>query len=312
VIDDVLMEHPVRSPVSVVILTYNRSEELLRTVLHTLALPEKPPIIVVDNGSSDNSAHRVRKCFPGVPVISLPANIGAAARNIGARAACTEYVAFSDDDTVWAPGSLARASSLLRDHPGVGVLSARILVGAQGREDPASSAMAGSPLPCAGYPGRVVAGFMAGACVFRRSAFLQAGGYEPKLFIGGEEALLALDLATCGWSMIYSDALTVHHYPSPNRDAVARRRLLTRNALWVAWLRRHPVTALRHTLRALRTSAQNRDVLIGCIDALRSLHWAMRHRRRVPAHVEASWCLIERWLQDNAAGNAGMPATIKR
>ena len=292
-----------------VILTYNRADELLRTVSHTSALPEQPPIIVVDNGSSDHSAHRVVEQFPSVQVISMPANVGAAARNIGALAARTRYVAFSDDDTVWAPGSLSTASSLLQDHPGVGVLSARILVGTQGREDPACRAMAGSPLPCAGYPGRVVAGFMAGACVFRRCAFLQAGGYEPKLFIGGEEALLALDLATRGWSMIYSDALTVHHYPSPNRDAVARRRLLTRNALWVAWLRRHPMTVLRHTLSALRSSARDRDALIGCIDALRALRWVIRHRRMVPAHVEASWQLIERWLDQNAGSNAALPVS---
>jgi len=293
----------------VVILTYNRAEELLRTVLHTMSLPEQPPIIVVDNGSSDYSARLVVERFPSVQVISMPANVGAAARNIGALAARTKYVAFSDDDTVWAPGSLATASRLLQDHPGIGVLSARILVGAQGREDPACRAMAGSPLPCAGYPGRVVAGFMAGSSVFRRCAFLQAGGYEPKLFIGGEEALLALDLATRGWSMIYSDALTVHHYPSPNRDAVARRRLLTRNALWVAWLRRHPMTVLRHTLSALRNSARDPDALIGCIDALRALRWVIRHRRMVPAHVEASWQLIERWLDQNAGSNAALPVS---
>ncbi|HXF15496.1 MAG TPA: glycosyltransferase, partial [Burkholderiales bacterium] len=134
------------SAVTVVILTYNRAEELLRTVLHTMSLPEQPPIIVVDNGSSDYSARLVVERFPSVQVISMPANVGAAARNIGALAARTKYVAFSDDDTVWAPGSLATASRLLQDHPGIGVLSARILVGAQGREDPACRAMAGSPL----------------------------------------------------------------------------------------------------------------------------------------------------------------------
>ena len=298
--------------VSVVILTYNRAEELLRTVAHTVTLPEQPPIIVVDNGSTDNSARRVSERFPAVRVIALPANIGAAARNIGAQTADAEYVAFSDDDTLWAPGSLATAADLLRNHPGIAVLSARVLVGTQGREDPACRAMADSPLPSAGYPGSVLAGFMAGACVFRRSAFLEAGGYEPKLFIGGEEALLALDLATHGWSMVYSDALTVHHYPSPNRDAVARRRLLTRNSLWVAWLRRHPASALRHTLNALHSGTRDPAALGGCIDAVRALRWVIQHRRRIPQHVEASWCLIERWLQENAVNDAGMPATAGR
>ena len=287
------------SEIAVVILSFNRAEELLRTVAHTVALPERPRVIVVDNGSTDGSAQLVAKRFPWVRVIALPRNVGAAARNIGAIMAGTQYVAFSDDDTLWTGGSLQAAVKILREHPRVGVISARILVGAR-KEDPASRAMASSPLPSAGYPGRVVIGFMAGACVFRRCAFQESGGYEPKLFIGGEEALLALDLATRGWAMLYSDALIVFHYPSNYRDAAARTRLLTRNAIWVGWLRRHYMSAAHQTVRALVRGARDRSVRRGCIDALKDMHWVMQQRRTVPAHVESSWLQIERWLARDA------------
>src|SRR5690606_26210424 len=140
--------------------------------------------------------------------------------------------------TVWAPGGLAAAAALLEAHPAVGVLSARVLVGDGEREDPACRAMAESRLPSDSLPGRAVKGFLAGACIVRRDAFLAAGGYEPRFFIGGEEALLALDLLALGWHIVYCPALTVHHYPSARRDARLRHRLLARNALWVAWLRR--------------------------------------------------------------------------
>ena len=98
--------------------------------------------------------------------------------------------------------------------------------------------MANSPLPADGLPGPSLLGLLAGATVFRRDAFLGAGGYDPRFFLGGEEALLALDLVAGGWVLVYAGDLTVHHYPSAQRDASSRRRLLARNRLWVAWLRR--------------------------------------------------------------------------
>src|SRR5271165_5075939 len=81
-------------------------------------------------------------------------------------------------------------------------------------------------------PGYPLLGFLAGASVIRRSAFLEVGGFESRFFIGGEEELLALDLATRGWSLRYVPELVVHHHPSPNRDAASRRWHLLRNALW--------------------------------------------------------------------------------
>ncbi len=86
------------------VLSYNRAQRLLETLAHATALPEKPPVIVVDNGSRDGSAELVTSRFPDVEVIALRRNYGAAARNVGARHVRTPFVAFSDDDTYWLPG----------------------------------------------------------------------------------------------------------------------------------------------------------------------------------------------------------------
>lgn len=287
----------VNARVTVVILTHNRTFEVMRTVERMSRLPERPAIIVVDNASQDNISTLIRKRLPQVSVIRIHRNIGAAARNAGVQAAVTPYVAFCDDDTFWAPGSLARATRLLDLHPGVAVLSARVLVGTEEREDPASLALATSPLPSGELPGRAVVGFLPGACVMRRYAFLQAGGYEPKLFIGGEESLLALDLAVRGWSMVYSDRITVHHYPSSLRDAARRRCLLQRNSLWTAWLRRSAAAAIGLSMRALIRAAHDAPTRAGLLDAFRGLSWAIRNRRAVPARVEAMCALVERSLR---------------
>jgi GT2 family glycosyltransferase len=89
---------------SVVVITYNRAEEAVRTVGRLRALPEAPAIIVVDNASEDDTRARLQAAHSQVPVIALPVNLGAAARNVGMRIAVTPYVALCDDDTWWEPG----------------------------------------------------------------------------------------------------------------------------------------------------------------------------------------------------------------
>jgi hypothetical protein len=95
--------------------------------------------------------------------------------------------------------------------------------------------MADSPLqPADDLPGPPLLGFIACGAVVRRDAFLEVGGFDARLGVGGEEELLALDLAARGWGLAYVDEVVAHHYPSPSRDPADRRRLLVRNALWSA------------------------------------------------------------------------------
>jgi GT2 family glycosyltransferase len=230
---------------SLVVLTHNRCAEVLRTLGVLLKAAPHVPVIVVDNASMDDTVREMRRRFPAVRLVCAPANLGAAGRNLGVRAADTEYVAFCDDDVCWQAEALARAPELLDRHPDVAVLSARVLVGESAFIDPTCLQMADSPLEGEPDVGPALIGFMAGACVVRVTAFRQTGGYWPPLFIGGEEALLALDLLERGWRILYAPTLTAHHWPSARRDVPGRRLLLARNALLVAWMRLPWRAALR-------------------------------------------------------------------
>ncbi|MGE5469784.1 MAG: glycosyltransferase family 2 protein [Bacteroidota bacterium] len=272
---------------SIVILTHNRQPEIIRTLEFLLCDPGAPKICVVDNASRDGTAEAIRRKFPVVQLVQLSENQGAAGRNHGVRAVHTPYVAFCDDDTWWAPGSLARACTMLDSYPALAVVTARVLVGPEEREDPTSRRMESSPLQNVLDVAEIsiVAGMMAGACIVRRQAFLAAGGYEPRFFLGGEESLLSLDLMAAGWILAYAPALVVHHYPSSQRDSGRRRRLLLRNALWCAWLRRPLGSALRETARHLR--AAGKAGLSGVLaETLRGMPWVLSHRRVIPAHIE--------------------------
>jgi GT2 family glycosyltransferase len=229
---------PSTAPVAVVIATRNRSTELLGTLTRLRALQEQPPIVVVDNGSTDGTSALVRDNYPGVQLVGLRRNRGAAARTVGARLVHSPYVAFSDDDSWWAPGALRRAVELLDRHPRLAVLAARVLVGPERRLDPVCGEMAHSPLPPADdLPGPSVLGFIACGAVVRRAAFLEVGGFDVRLGVGGEEELLAVDLAERGWGLAYVAEVVAYHHPSPSRDPSGRRRVQVRNALWSAWPR---------------------------------------------------------------------------
>jgi GT2 family glycosyltransferase len=183
------------------------------------------------------------------------------------------------------------------------VLVARVVVGEECRPDPTSQVMARSPLRALpSDPGTPVLGFLAGASVIRREAFLAAGGFDERYFIGGEEELLAIDLVARGWRMSYVPSLVVRHLPSPKRDDAARRRYLARDALWTAWLRRSRATALRRTARALRDGLHDRCALAGLVAAVRGLPWVLRERRAVAPALEERLRTIERARQEQDAG----------
>jgi GT2 family glycosyltransferase len=222
-------------------------------------------------------------------------NLGAAARNLGVRAATTPHVAFSDDVSWWAKGALERAADVLDQHPSVSLVAARVLVGCDERLDPTSAAMAVSPLvPAAGLPGTSVLGFLACGAVVRRDAFLAVGGFDDVLFFLGEEELVAYDLAARGTTLVYLEEVVAHHHPGPARDAMARRTRQHRNRVLSAVMRR-PLRVIAVRAWPLAFAAPRepwaRDALV---ETVRLLPRALRRRRRPVARVERKLRLLER------------------
>lgn len=271
--------------ITIVIITHNRCDELSRTLTHLKALPEQVGIIVVDNGSGDDTVKVLGAEFPDVELIRSRKNLGAAGRNLGVRQVRTPYVAFCDDDTWWSPGSLETAAECLDRHPCIAVLNANILVGPDRRPDQACLAMENSPLPYVDGVGPCLGSFMAGACIMRTEAFLQAGGYWPPFFIGGEEALLSMDILDAGHQIVFAPALTIHHWPSKQRDSHQRTVLTERNTIWTAWLRlpwRLAWQRSRASLRSAPTMAQRGMIALGALGGMPAV---LKNRRVLRAET---------------------------
>lgn len=280
--------------VTVVVITHNRRAELARTLGHLAGLPEEPAVVVVDNGSNDGSAAYVRWWHPGVQLIAAQRNLGAVGRNVAVRRVVTPYVAFCDDDTWWDPGALSRAADVLDAHPDIAAVTARIVVEPSGEDDPIVPELAHSPVVARpGLPGPALLSIMAGASVLRTDAFRAAGGFSPRLWLGGEEELLCTDLVTAGYWLCYLPEATVHHQASLARDAPLRRVLGIRNTLWFTWLRRPARPAWRRTAELAGTVPRDAASAAAFWAALRGLPWVLRERRPVPLAVEAQIQLLE-------------------
>ncbi|EHR60237.1 glycosyltransferase family 2 protein [Saccharomonospora cyanea] len=273
--------------VSVVMITHNRRDEALRTLEAMTSLPDAAPIVVADNASTDGTADAIATVFPHVSLLRCDRNLGALARNLAVRQIQTPYVAFCDDDTRWQPGALTRAAELLDTYPGLASVTGRCLVEPDLVEDPITPELRDSPVRGPDWlPGPALLGVMAGLTTFRVEAFRQVGGFSPRMWLGGEEELLAIDLAAHGWWMCWDPDIVIHHAPSRQRDPRRRRQLGIRNTLWTLWLRRPARSAARRTVDVLRSAPRDAATLGAVAEAVRGLPWVLSERRVVPPSVE--------------------------
>jgi len=270
--------------VAIVIITRDRPDDLERTLSRLRALPERPAVLVVDNGSADGATARVAARFPGVAVLAQDRDLGAAGRTAGVLAAAAPYIAFCDDDSWWEPGSLSAAADLLDAHADVALLAARVEL-EDGRLEPTCAEMARAPLVGRpGLPGPPVLGFVACGAVVRRDAYLAAGGFEPDWGVGGEEQPLAAKLVDRGWELVYVDRLRAQHRPSRRRDPATRTR--GRCGWRCPGARRDRGAALRFTAAELRGIATDRDRRAGLLAAVRGAPQALRARHAVGLRTE--------------------------
>ncbi|MGX2039602.1 glycosyltransferase family 2 protein [Methylocaldum sp. MU1018] len=102
---------------SVVIPAFNRAREIPGCLDSVLAQRRQDfEIIVVDDGSIDDTARVVKSYGNRVRLIRQENRGPGAARNTGIRAANGEYVAFLDSDDLWFPHTLENYAEVIRNY----------------------------------------------------------------------------------------------------------------------------------------------------------------------------------------------------
>ena len=103
--------------ISAIIPTYNRAALVCEAADSALAQSEPPEeIIVIDDGSTDDTAERLKKYSDKISLVAQENRGISAARNAGIKKAHNDWLAFLDSDDLWKPQKLARQKELLRDY----------------------------------------------------------------------------------------------------------------------------------------------------------------------------------------------------
>src|SRR5258708_8629099 len=207
--------------ISVVIPTWNRREDLART-LDVLTRHKGPPfeVIVVDNASTDGTATMVVASHPTVRLIRLPRNLGpTGARHVGVANANADIVVLLDSDTEPLEGAFEAIHRRLLEDPELAAVNALQI-----------DAGTGQPWWWWGPHGYPQSEYLErefdsafkieeGASGVRRSVFQEAGGFDERFFMLVEGRDLAARIVRSGYSIRYCPEVRFLHRAESNRPA---------------------------------------------------------------------------------------------
>ena len=202
-------------------------------------------IILVDNGSSDESVALTRRDFPEVKIIELKRNFGfIGAVNQGFAQAKGEILAPLNNDTEAAPGWVEALVEALQAHPEAGMAASKMLL--FDRRDTLHSAGDGF-----GYDGipinrgvwqkdegqfdqdLYIFGGCGGAVAYRRAMLADIGGFDEDLYMYLEDVDLNWRAQLAGYRAVFAPRAVVYHHLSATGGGVIASYYTGRNTIFM-------------------------------------------------------------------------------
>ena len=257
--------------ISAIVTAYDRIEQTLATLrVIQSCTPAPDEILVHVDANQVECENAIRTAFPDVHIIHSNEQVGpGGGRNKLVEAARFEFVASFDDDSYPIDSDyFDRAVKLFQQFPDASVICAAVC-------------HLGESIALDTRSAQWTADFLGAACIYRRQAFIDAGGYVPlPVAYGMEEVDLALRLHSRGGTILTTPWLRVFHNndlrhhaaPEVTAGSIANLALL-------AYLR-YPVSLWA----------------IGVGQCANRLLWLLRHGRyrgilkgvtMIPAHLRA-------------------------
>jgi GT2 family glycosyltransferase len=219
---------------SVAIINFNQ-RDILRACLESVVMERPAEILVLDNGSTDDSAAMVEALFPQVELYRSNTNNGySAAANRLLPHCSNDYIVLLNNDTVVQPGAILTLERYLDSHPRVGIAGPRLL-NTDGSLQPSCfefPTLLNTMLELASFEhvlyylpwlrqynlrtwahnrARAVPWVLGAALAIRADAFADVAGFDERFFFYSEEIDLCYRLRMHGWETHFvADSEIVH------------------------------------------------------------------------------------------------------
>jgi GT2 family glycosyltransferase len=229
---------------SILLINWNTAELTLQAIQSALddsASNEIPvEIIVVDNGSSDDSLQRIRESQPGVVIIENGSNLGfARAVNKGLAVRTGQHVILLNTDATFCPGTLKTIQRAFEDNPQVGIVGANLL----NEDGSPQNSIAPFPTLLTEVVNKALLQFLSparherkvritspelldvdsviGACLaIRREALAAIGPLDERFFFFFEETDWCFQADRLGWRVVVAPEARVVHGQGKSSETV--------------------------------------------------------------------------------------------
>jgi GT2 family glycosyltransferase/glycosyltransferase involved in cell wall biosynthesis/ubiquinone/menaquinone biosynthesis C-methylase UbiE len=218
-----------RPEVSVIIPVFNNVEYTRKCVTSLFMAKETVnfEVIVVDNGSSDETADYLRQLPPPVRTVSMTTNAGfAKGCNAGAKAALGRYVVFLNNDTIVQPNWLKAMIECVQRDPAIGLVGNLQIYPDSGKVQQAGIVCGADRLVYSIYNNDLPSDhpaankarefqFVAGSCMLLEKEFFdQLGGFDEAYLNSCEDIDLCLRVRAAGRKVYYCPQSRIYHYES--------------------------------------------------------------------------------------------------
>lgn len=201
-------------------------------------------VIVVDNGSTDNSLGLLARDYPRVQVVALPHNLGfAGGCNAGLRAAKGEVLAILNNDTEVEPTWLDELLSALERHPEAGMATPKVRLW----DDRTRLHTTGDYVRTNGIPDSrgvwqldegqydretYVFGAAGVAPAYRRAMLDDIGLFDADFVSYCEDVDLSWRAQLAGYRCVYAPQAVLYHKVSATGKGIIRSFRVARNTIW--------------------------------------------------------------------------------
>ncbi|MBI3582469.1 MAG: glycosyltransferase family 2 protein [Nitrospinae bacterium] len=302
--------------VSIVILTWNRKDDLIKTIDevkkstyiyrgHNTPTSSPPlegwerggmEIIVVDNNSEDGTPAVIKEKFPDVIFIRLEKNIGIGGYNIGMRKARGEYIVLLDSDSFPERNAIERMVKIFESDNKIGAVAFEVH----------NSQLTTNNLQLTTQfnlrRGRDVYGYNGAGVGIRKECLERAGYLFEPYFLYFNEQDHAFRILQSGYKIKFHPEIIAYHKTSASsRLSSSAPYFYTRNLLWLIW-RFYPIryafvsTILLFFYASLSTIQQRTFIYMKAIlDAILGFSMVLSNRFVIDINIIKNARIPIRW-----------------